>query len=247
MTSRTLWIALMLALGAAGPVLAKTPKRKPAEQQAEAPKPPAYTAVSFTSDDGLKLDGRRYGKGDAWIIVSHQSNRDQASWEDFAAALAKDGYTVLSYDFRGYGLSQGKQAPGDAGTDLKAALAYARSEGAQRLGLVGASMGAIATVATAAQTTPQAVVLMSISPSYGSLAASDDALKALTVPRLFVSAKYDSSHADSERMAATASAADTLIVSKGGGHGTDIFGGTDGAAIQQKVVAFLEANVPVAN
>ncbi|GHD62255.1 alpha/beta hydrolase [Jeongeupia chitinilytica] len=243
MTSRTLWVALMLALGAGGPALAKAPKRKPAEQQAEAPKP-AFTAVSFTTDDGIKLDGRRYGKGDAWIVLSHQSNRDQTSWEDFATALVKDGYTVLSYDFRGFGRSQGKQTPADAGRDLLAAVAFARSEGAQRLGLVGASMGAIATVPAAVQAAPQAVVLLSISPSYNGLAASDDALKALAVPRLFVSAKYDFSHADTERMAATAGAADTLIVSGGGGHGADILGGGDGAAIQKKVVAFLETNVP---
>ncbi|MBM3115814.1 alpha/beta hydrolase [Jeongeupia naejangsanensis] len=244
MTSCTLWIALMLALGAGGPVLARAPKQK-APAQAEAPKP-AFTAVSFTTDDGIKLDGRRYGKGGSWIILSHQSNRDQAAWEDFAAALAKDGYTVLSYDFRGYGASQGKQGPAGNVSDLNAAIAYARTQGAQRFGLVGASMGAMATVPVAVAASPQAVVLLSIAPSYGSLVVRDDDLKALAAPRLFVSAKYDGSHADTERMAATAGVADTLIVSKGGGHGVDIFGSADGAAIQQKVVAFLETNVPPA-
>ncbi|AOY01170.1 hypothetical protein BJP62_12390 [Jeongeupia sp. USM3] len=236
-------VALVIATASGSAVAAKAPKQK-APAQAEAPKP--YTVVSFTTDDGIRLAGRRYGKGDAWIILSHQANRDQASWEDFAAALAKDGYTVLSYDFRGYGQSQGRQAPAQAGQDLNAALAYARAQGAQRLGLVGASMGAMATVPAALEASPQAVVLLSIAPAYGSLAVSDDALKALAVPRLFVSARYDSSHADSERMAAAAGVADTLIVSKGGGHGVDIFGSADGAAIRQQVVVFLETNVPPA-
>ncbi|GAA5786990.1 alpha/beta hydrolase [Chitiniphilus shinanonensis] len=226
---------------------ARKPKPAPAPQPVVETAPaPVFERVGFTSEDGVTLAGRRYGApGVAWVILSHQYNRDQTSWENFATRLAGAGYTVLTYDFRGYGDSGGKQDIAHIDRDLGAAVAYARANGATALALVGASMGGIATVPVAVATKPQAIVLLTVGPSFNGLVAGDDNLKAIAAPKLFVGAKYDFAMEDTRRMAETAAEPKELIVSKGGGHGTDIFGAGDGDAIEQQITAFIQRTVPL--
>ncbi|TJZ71044.1 alpha/beta hydrolase [Chitiniphilus eburneus] len=224
---------------------ARKPK-PPSQPVAQTTPAPAFERVDFTSEDGVKLAGRRFGApGGVWVILSHQYNRDQTSWENFATHLAGVGYTVLTYDFRGYGDSGGKQDIAHIDRDLGAAVAYARANGATALALIGASMGGIATVPVAAATKPQAIVLLTVGPSFNGLVAGDDNLKAIAAPKLFVGARYDFAMEDTRRMAETAAEPKELIVSKGGGHGTDLFGAGDGDAIEQQITAFIQRTIPL--
>jgi pimeloyl-ACP methyl ester carboxylesterase len=63
--------------------------------------------VSFRTGDGITLRGHVFGSGDRWVILSHMFPDDQTAWYPFAAELAGRGYHVLTYDFRGYGESEG--------------------------------------------------------------------------------------------------------------------------------------------
>src|SRR5512136_565205 len=63
--------------------------------------------VTFTSDDGVTLSGTLFGSGTSAVIFSHMFPTDQTSWTPIAKDLAGRGYLVLTYDFRGYGASQG--------------------------------------------------------------------------------------------------------------------------------------------
>jgi len=65
---------------------------------------------SFKSSDGVKLVGKLYKtpKGAAPVVLllhDYKANPNEAVWEDTAQTLAKSGYNVFRFDFRGHGKS----------------------------------------------------------------------------------------------------------------------------------------------
>ena len=102
------------------------------------------------------------------MLLSHMGGSSKEAWGTVPALLTGSGYAVLVYDFRGHGESEGVINPPSAATDLITALAYLRSHlfvDADRIGLVGASMGGMASViVAAADQRVRAVVAISSPP-----------------------------------------------------------------------------------
>ena len=65
--------------------------------------------ISFLTEDNIKIAGRLFGKSETAIILSHMYPTDKSSWDDFANELMQNGYQALTFDFRGYGKSEGKK------------------------------------------------------------------------------------------------------------------------------------------
>ncbi len=76
-----------------------------------------FSRVSFPTCDGMELAGTFYPPGagkkdkDAVVLLVHNfSHRggggSHGEWDDLAAKLQKEGYSVLSFDFRGFGGSK---------------------------------------------------------------------------------------------------------------------------------------------
>jgi hypothetical protein len=73
-------------------------------------------AVSFDTADGVKISGTLWpgqgGKRDAVVMLLHNfdlkkgGSSQQEGWSRLAKSLQADGYTVLSFDFRGFGDSK---------------------------------------------------------------------------------------------------------------------------------------------
>jgi len=89
----------------------------PGAAQGQAAKQKAVTKdVSFQTADGVKITGTLYpspgGKREAVAMLLHSfdlkkgGSSQQAGWSDLAASLQKEGFTVLSFDFRGFGDSK---------------------------------------------------------------------------------------------------------------------------------------------
>lgn len=100
-------------------------------------------SVEFATCDGLTLRGElRRGDG-RWIVLVHSSGEDLDGWRPLAGSLARSGWTVLAFDLRGHGGSDGDADPAAIGADLLAAVTVARSEGAALLyvGAAGSSCG----------------------------------------------------------------------------------------------------------
>lgn len=72
---------------------------------------PTPEVMSFTSADGVKLQGQLYKspKGAAVPVVlmlhDYKANPDEAAWTDTAKLLVEKGYNVFRFDFRGHGKS----------------------------------------------------------------------------------------------------------------------------------------------
>lgn len=110
----------------------------------------AYEDIAFTSD-GLRLRGWLFpGHSDGAVIVIHGRGANRTEWqgrsERIADFLLADGYSVLLFDLRGHGESDGDRF--SLGyyerDDVAAAIAFLGQRGfaEQRIALIGISMGA---------------------------------------------------------------------------------------------------------
>jgi len=101
--------------------------------------------VSFSTQDGWLIYGHLYGKGDRGVVLAHGGRLNKESWEKQARALAKAGFGVLAFDFRGHGQSKGgvqaRRSEDARHLDVLAAVQYLRKAGAKTVSVVGASMG----------------------------------------------------------------------------------------------------------
>jgi pimeloyl-ACP methyl ester carboxylesterase len=216
----------------------------------------ASTAITFPASDGVQLAGRIFGpdEGAAGVVLAHMSPSDQTAWFDFAERLAREGYRVLTFDFRGYcpggdgGCSQGERDVPSIGKDVEGAIAELRSRGVTRIGLVGASMGGTASLIVAADEGRDvgAVVTLSAPTAFEGLDANADVLSRITAAKLFIAGLEDVSAAQ----AVDALYAQTIqpkrpVILTTGDHGTDILTGNQAGRAADEVVNWLERYVPV--
>lgn len=89
--------------------------------------------VEFETTDGVLLRGEQTRGGDDWLILVHEAGRDLDDWRDLVPLLARIPLTLLSFDLRGHGGSDGEPSPEAIGADIEAASAFAAASGAASL------------------------------------------------------------------------------------------------------------------
>jgi alpha/beta superfamily hydrolase len=203
--------------------------------------------VSFMTDDGLKLSGSLYGKGSTAVILSAQCSRDgKEAWTDFAVRLARNGYVALTYYYRGLGKSQGPGNQTLSSHDLKAAIAFARSQGTKKLVLAGASCGGTISAKAFGAEKPDALIVVSSPPTIPELGIeiSSDEMKALAAPKLFVGSEGDQFTAPMLQMYDSSPEPKEKVIYAGNTHGTDLFASEHGKDLTEKLMAFTQEHVP---
>lgn len=178
----------------------------------------------FPTTDGSTLVGVVLGSGPTGLVLAHQLGSDLCEWLPQAREFARRGYRVLVFDFAGFGDSRpGPDSRVD--NDVIAATAELRRRGAERVVLIGSSMGGTAVLAAATRIRPPVAGVVSLSgPSgYGGV-ESGEAMARLRVPVLFVVGADDRHFTEQARaMHRAARVADKrLLVVPGGGHGTSL-------------------------
>lgn len=194
--------------------------------------------VSFRAADGTKLVGHRFGSGTTAVVLVHQRRGTLCQWAPYAKRLARLGYTVFALDLRGNGDSDSRPYPANQryGGDVAAAVKLVRRLGAQKVFLVGASLGGSAAISAAANTRPLVDGVVSVSGA-ADLADAINAVTHVRVPSLFVAGADDTDFAnDARRLYAASSAKDkTLEVLPGAyEHGTEL------VAAQSRVRSLIE-------
>jgi pimeloyl-ACP methyl ester carboxylesterase len=209
-----IWLAVVGAAGTASAEVARHPCV------------PKAAEIRFKAADGTRLAGYRLGRGRTAVVLAHQVRGDACHWAGYARRLARLGYLVIAFDFRGYGDSQvrGGRAAGRLAADVAAAAKAARGRGARKVFAVGASMGGTAVLAAGVNTRPHLSGVISLSGP--AVFSSIDALKLaprLTVPVLYVVGQRDSDFAnDAQKLYdATASTDKTIRIFPSGLHGVD--------------------------
>jgi pimeloyl-ACP methyl ester carboxylesterase len=213
--------------------------------------------ITFESSDGVTLAGRLFGpdEGTAGVVLAHMYPSDQSAWFSFADRLARRGYRVLTFNFRGYcpgadaGCSEGEKTVPGIWQDVEGAIVALRGEGATRIGLVGASMGGTASLIAASRDGEDvdAVVTLSAPIGFEGLEANAEVLAQVSAAKLFLAGHED---------VGAAGAVDTLyaetlqpkrpVILTTGDHGTDILTGNQAGIAATEIIRWLERYLPVA-
>ena len=124
-------------------------------------------AVTFTTDDGLRLSGWFLAEegSDATVVICHGAGANKGNFATFLHLFAEEGYNALIFDFRGHGESDGHTLTFGLyeSRDVKAAVDWLRSErpaAARHIYGLGSSMGAMALVRAAADDPRIAAVIL---------------------------------------------------------------------------------------
>lgn len=222
-----------------------------------------YEVVTFATEDGLTLSGRLYQQGPApgdqpyWsaeqgVVLCHMYPADQSSWDDVAEYLAENGLTVLTFDFRGYGDSEGSKDIPYIDRDVAAAAQSLSGAGVQDMVLVGASMGGTASLKAAVDLQALSslrvtgVITLSAPVEFMGLSA-EEAASLLALPMLFVAAEQDEGASGARDLEQLSGGTGELQILAGSGHGTDLFGGPSAEQVWTLILDFLTENLPAAS
>ncbi|SEN44840.1 hypothetical protein SAMN05216267_1005163 [Actinacidiphila rubida] len=175
--------------GDARPTAAATPTATADNFGCLSPEQARTGSVTFRSASGQDVEAFTAGTGHTALVLTHQADGDVCQWVPHAMELAQDGYRVVAVD-----------SAGDDVNEVTAAVRYARSKGAAKVLLVGASKGATAVLEAAGSITPpvDAVVSLSAPLSYGTLDAASVVPK-LAMPVFYMASDLDSDFADAAR------------------------------------------------
>lgn len=214
-------------------------------------------AVSFTTADGVRLEGRLFGpaKATSGLVLAHMLPADQSSWYELAGHLAADGYRVLTFDFRGYcpggdaGCSAGSKQPEAAPADLAAAIEELRAEGVAHVGLIGASMGGTAAIRVASEEGQGVETLITLSAPQviGGLSAGASELATATAAKLFIAGNGDGqAAADAETFYLASLPPKRYEILTTDDHGTDMLTGNQGQRVIDLIDLWLGGSLPLA-
>jgi pimeloyl-ACP methyl ester carboxylesterase len=237
--------AALLAALVAGVLLAAPVSARPAKTiHPECVKKADHArSVFFRTADRVRLAGVVLGKGTKGVTLAHQSRGDLCTWMPFARILARSGYLVLPFDFRGYGESGAGRTP-DFPADVAAAGRTLRSAGAKTVVYVGASLGGTASLAAAALSpTPDGVISLSGPAVFGDM-DGQAAVAKVDVALLLAAAKGDTAFSGDQQLvydAARTTDKKVLIV-PGFDHGVDLVTGESRVRIKAALFAFLRAH-----
>lgn len=185
--------------------------------------PPEAMEVSIETADGLTLDATLYPGGSDWVVLGHMLPADKTSWAGLAALLQDAGFTVLAYNNRGYGGSDGEREPFDLPTDAGAALAFARSEGATRIVYGGASMNGANAMVIGTSADLTGIFTLSGVRTFPSAENAAAAVPDIEGSKLFVAAEDDGdAAADARDYFDEAAQPRQVIILERGGHGTNM-------------------------
>jgi uncharacterized protein len=163
-------IAVMLAVGVVGFVSVAWGFQRsliyfPSPQLG--PRPPGAQEATFTTSDGLELDGWFFpaeGAEGRAILVCNGNAGNRSHRVLLAEALRDRGWAVLLYDYRGYGGNPGRPSEQGLAKDARAAISWLADRedvDADRIAYVGESLGAGVAARLAAERPPAALVLRS--------------------------------------------------------------------------------------
>lgn len=222
------------------------------DQGGATPATPAdSTSVSFNTTDGVTLRGHLFGSGESGVILCHMYPADQASWYAAAARFADEGYRVLTFDFRGYGESDGEKDIQNLDEDVSAAIRAFSMAGVGHIVLVGASMGGTASLISAESWQPismlqmAGVIALSAPVEFRGLDAAE-VVPRLVIPMLFIAAEGDSGADGARRLQQLSGDTGDLHILPGDEHGTDLLDGAVAEEVWGLLLAFLRETLPAA-
>jgi len=152
----------------------------------------ASHTVTFDTEDGATINGELYGTGKTAVIFSVMGNC-KPGWREFAQLTAAQGYMALTYQWRGCkAKSVDEVLIQKFLEDTRAAIAFVREQGAEKIILVGASLGGCASAKLAVESQASGIVVLASPPSISQWGFEIRSTDLNTdIPKLFITAEND--------------------------------------------------------
>ena len=204
-------------------------------------------SVTFDTDDGATINGELYGTGRTAVIFSVMGNC-KPGWREFAQLTAAQGYMALAYQWHGCKANSVDQALiQEFLDDTRAAISFMRKQGAEKIILVGASLGGCASAKLAVESGASGLVVVASPPSISQWGFEIESADLNTdIPKLFITAENDNTVPATSTRALYDLAAEPKEwqTYPGSAHGTDLFEGENAAELQQRILGFIQMIEP---
>jgi alpha/beta superfamily hydrolase len=180
--------------------------------------------IRLTNGAGLSLAAVDLGTGSSGVVLAHQSDGSLCEWLPYGTALAAKGFHVLAFDFAGSGSSSMPKQKTYV-EDLRTAVTYLRAQGATKVVIIGASMGATMSVVAAAAIAPPVDGVIALSPplSFDGVNA-EKAAPSLKTSALFIAGEMDGDYPSYAKSIESATPVEfrELFVVNGAQHGVQL-------------------------
>jgi pimeloyl-ACP methyl ester carboxylesterase len=210
----------------------------------EASPPAGSRAVEVPGPEGSRLAARELGRGPVALVLAHGATTNMSSWYAPMDELADAGYRVLAFDARGVGDSSGSAStdPEARVEDIGAVIRSVRAGGADRVVVMGSSLGAQAALLVAERASGDGPVDAAVDAVVGvSPATVPSGAGSIRVPAFFVASEDDRGPAADARALGRELDAEVEIV-PGSIHGSDLF--AEHPEATRALVAFLTKAAP---
>jgi esterase/lipase len=202
--------------------------------------------VTFSTSDGATIAGELYGTGKTAVIFSVMGECTPG-WREFAQLTAAQGYLALTYQWRGCKTnSVDNVLIRKFVEDARAAIAFTRSQGAEKIILAGASLGGCASAKLAAESGASGLIVLASPPAIPQwdfeIQSSDLNTE---IPKLFITAENDDTVPPEDTRALYELAAEPKDwqTYPGSAHGTELFEGEHKSALQLRLLEFIQGIV----
>ncbi len=200
-----------------------------------------YQEIEFTGGDGEPRQGRVYGPDDApvGVVLSHMGSDgdSQDDWAATAQALAERGHRVLTY--------QRLRPRYQIWQEIIGAVERLRDDGAERVVVAGASLGAMASLHVALQPEPatDGVVWIAGTLRSDGMVFDQATVAGLACPALLISGDGDSyGGTEATQQLHEWLPGSELLILPSARHGTDILaeGGAPAEQLETAVLDFID-------
>jgi dienelactone hydrolase len=188
------------------------------------------------------------GTGTSGVVLGHQSDGSLCEWLPYGEQLAAQGYRVLAFDFVGSGSSSMPKQKTYV-EDVRTAVDYLREQGALKVVIMGASMGATMSIVAGAAIAPpvDGVIALSAPLTFDGVNAQR-AAPSLKSPVLYLAGDTDGDYASYAKTIYDATPAElrTLVVVPAAQHGIRLIDSEVQATfkVRTAVLQFLYLHAP---
>jgi esterase/lipase len=201
--------------------------------------------VTFRTSDGATITGELYGSGQTAVIFSMMGNC-KPGWREFAWLTAAQGVMAITYPWRGCrdSGSANESELRKFVDDARAAISFAREQGAEKVILAGASLGGLASAKLAIESQASGIVVVAAPARISEWDFEIEAADLNTdIPKLFITADNDAvvPIAGARELFDLAAEPKEWQTYSGTAHGTDLFEGENREAMTMRILEFILA------
>jgi esterase/lipase len=183
----------------------------------------------LTTRDGVKISYNYFdSNSNKGVILLQKKKKNKETWDDFAIKLTQQGYKIIAIDLRGHGKSDldfksfNSNDYINMALDVEEANNFLREKGANKISIIGASIGANLALNYVTQSDDiQTIILLSPGEDYRGVTTLDK-ISRFSKPILIVSSKEDKYAFESSKRLSELSNNVEFIELEGDEHGTEM-------------------------